>query len=260
MKKRIVSLLLALCLLCVCGLFASCSRVTTFMELTQAIGRTNALVDIAATLEVETETEVMGMNMSIPITVDMKVKGANSDNQISFSTVSMSLFGTEMVADVYQEGDWAYYSMDGMQYKMNISEEESEYDYTDDMKNMLRELPETLLEGLDFMKNDDGSKTISVALSNADFTELYEALLEDTSASNGVSIEELEVKDAVVSITIKDGYISVYEMEFTMTTAVEGVETSTDVAYKLTYDNPGQEVTITPPEGYQDFEEMDLAA
>lgn len=260
MKKRIVALLLALCIVCMCGLLASCSQLTTVVELAQAVERTNNLEDMDATLEVEMSMEIMGIEMNIPITADMKVKGMNSENPISFSTVSMSLLGTNVTVDVYQEGDWAYLSMDGMQYKMNISEAESEYDYTDDMKNMLQTLPEYLLEGIEFTENEDGSKTISVNISDEEFTELYDELLEDLSATSGVNPEDLEVSDAVVSITIKDGYVLEYDMEFTMAMTVEGVETDTDVAYKLTYNNPGQAVTITPPEGYQDFEEMELTA
>jgi hypothetical protein len=37
----------------------------------------------------------------------------------------------------------------------------------------------------------------------------------------------------------------------------EAVDCEVEVEMKVTYKNPGQPVTVTPPEGYQDYPEVD---
>ena len=48
------------------------------------------------------------------------------------------------------------------------------------------------------------------------------------------------------------------DIAFTMDMTVEGVSTTVEAKATVTYENPGQPVTVTPPEGYQDFEEISM--
>lgn len=260
MKKRIVSLLLALCIVCVCGLLASCNQVSTYMVVSQAIEKTEKLDSMAAEMEIEMTMSMMGMDITVPIKADVKAKGLQGDAPVTFAKMSMSMMGETMEFDMYQEGDWAYYVIADMKYKTNIAEAQAEYDYSDTMTDMLQDLPEDLLKDVELVKNEDGSRTMTVSLSDEQFTEIYEEILDDTSAEYGTSVNDLSISDAEISITVADGYISVFDMKFTMNMTVEGVETSADAAYNIKYKDLGKEVTITPPEGYQDFEEMDVTA
>lgn len=260
MKKRIVSLLLALCVFCMCGLLASCNQLSTFVVVSQALEKTAKLDSMEAKMEMEMEMSMMGMDITVPIDAEVKAKGLQGDNPVSLSDISTSVLGQTVEMVMYQEGDWAYYVVDDMKYKTNIAEAEAETDYTGVVTGLLQKLPEGLLEGIELVDNEDGSQTMSLELSGEQFTEIYADILDTTSAQYGDSISKFEISDASISITVKDGYVSVFDMAFTMDMTVEGVETSSDVVYKVSYLNPGQEVTITPPEGYQDFEEMDLTA
>lgn len=260
MKKRIVSLVLALCILCVGGLFTSCNQINTFGVIVQAMEKTKAMDSMAAEMKMQMDMEMEGMSLSIPVTADIKATGLDSDKPIMYTNMSMSMLGQTVDMEMYMEDGWAYIDAMGMQYKTNATEEISQYDYKDDIDAMLQEIPEELLKDAEFVENDDGSKTVFISISNEQFAEIYDDYIDSVNETAGTSVvEDMTISDAVVTITVADEYISVYDMKFTMTMNVEGVSTTTKVTASVTYENPGQEVTITPPEGYQDYEEMTLA-
>ena len=65
-----------------------------------------------------------------------------------------------------------------------------------------------------------------------------------------------------VEITVsEDGYVAEYNMEFDMemTMSMAGLEVtvSAEVEAEIEIENPGEPVTVTPPEGYQDYPEVD---
>jgi hypothetical protein len=67
---------------------------------------------------------------------------------------------------------------------------------------------------------------------------------------------DIKIEDAVVKITAANDYISLYEMEFTMSMEMQGIAVKIDATASIKYTNPGTPVTVTPPEGYQDFEDL----
>ena len=76
--------------------------------------------------------------------------------------------------------------------------------------------------------------------------------------------DELKAIGAEDATLDENGYVSVYKMAFDMNIDVETsgivVGTEASVEMEITFKNPGTAVTITPPEGYQDFPEVDLDA
>ena len=64
----------------------------------------------------------------------------------------------------------------------------------------------------------------------------------------------MQINDAVAKLTVAIGYVTSYDLSFTMEITMEGITSSAEATAAITYENPGQAVTITPPEGYQSFE------
>ena len=91
-------------------------------------------------------------------------------------------------------------------------------------------------------------------------------LVDADPAENALpSVEENGIAIGAEDATLdENGYVSVYKMAFDMNIDVETsgivVGTEASVEMEITFKNPGTAVTITPPEGYQDFPEVDLDA
>lgn len=255
--KRIISLVLALCVVCMCGVLVSCETESTFSVISTALDNTQALDYMDATMEMEINMESQGTTMSIPMTADIKANNLKSDNPVMSTEISMSMLGMTVDMKMYQEGEWAYYDALGMKYKTKITEETSEYDYSDDVDSMVQDLPEELLENIELVKSEDGSVTVTVAVPDEQFADIYDDYIDSLNSTTGYEDGDITITNAKVSITVKDEYLAVYDMSFNMNIDIEGVSSTADVTTKVTYNNPGEKVTVTPPEGYKDYKEMD---
>ena len=255
--KRIISLVLVLCMLFMCGILVSCETQSTFQVISTALDNTQALDYMDATMEMEINMESQGTTMSIPMTADIKANNLKSDNPVMSTEISMSMLGMTVDMKMYQEGEWAYYDALGMKYKTKITEETSEYDYTDDVDSMVQDLPEELFENIELVKGEDGSLTVTVAIPDEQFADIYDDYIDSLNSTTGYEDGDITVTDAKVSITVKDEYLSVYDMSFNMNIDIAGVSSAAEVTAKVTYNNLGEKVTVTPPDGYKDYEEMD---
>ena len=255
MKKRIVSVLLAVCLLCICFTFAGCKK-TTSEIISEALSKTRQLDCVSAELKMEMSMSAEGMSMDIPITADIQAKGLQGAAPVVATDLAISMFGMDVQMQLYQEGEWVYIVYGDMKYKMPAADATDDMDYTDNLGNMLQDIPEELLTDVQMVKEENGAMSATISFPEEQFAKIYDAFIGDMNTQIGVDIGEFAVRDAQVKITIADGYVSAYEMSFTMVMTVEGVETATDVKAGVTYKNVGEDVTVTPPEGYQDFQQI----
>lgn len=255
--KKVISLCLLLCILCTCLLPACSKTKSVFETVDEAIRKTQDLDSMVATMKMEMNMAMEGMTLSIPITAEIKATGLKSESPVVSTAMSTSMLGQKMDIDVYQEGTWAYVSMEGMSYKMDTSKAEAEYDFSGDVQDMLQALPEDLFKDIQPEKKDDGSVTVTIPIPEDTFTNIYDAMVDNVNSTAGMEADiDVKIENAVVKITVANSYISLYELEFSMTMVIEGTTTKTDVTASVAYSNPGASVTITPPEGYQDFEDF----
>lgn len=258
MKKRIISLLLVICFLC--AMLTACEETTSDM-INNALKKTQALDSMNAEMHIDMEMSMQGMTLSIPITAAIKATGLQKENPTVLTDVSMSMFGQNIDVQLYQEGEWSYLVIADMKYKAKTADLEGEYDYSGDVDSMLQSIPEELLKDVKAKKNDDGSQTVTVSIPDEQFSEIYSEFLKDINSTTGADVDttDLKIKDAVVTITVLNGYISVYDMELTMDMTVSDVATTSKIKASVTYKDPGKDVQITPPSGYQSFEELDTS-
>ncbi len=263
MKTAIRFLNVALALL-LCVALTACGKPTTYEVVSEAVDKTLALDGMSATMEMNMNMEMasMGTTVEIPMTTTVKASGLQSDDPVILTTVSMTLMGINMDTTTYIEGDYMYMSVMGENYKVKM-EDMSEYDGMSDVDNLIKALPEELLSEIAATEHADGTKTVKVSVPDDMLNTIYSELISQVqaSAAEGATITTCTITDAEVEITIdKNGYISIYDMSFLMDfgMSVEGIsmDVSTDVDVKVTYENPGEPVTVTPPAGYQDFTEI----
>lgn len=263
MKKRLFALFLAMCLSVVGVLLSSCQREPTAEELlNKASEKTAALESYSAVMDMKINMNIMGISMDVPMTVDMKVKNLQP-NPTVLAKYNMSMFGQDIAMDLYMEDGWMYLSMqgtdftEGQQYKTNYDEVMDEYDFTGDMQDLMQDIPEDLLADVVPVKNDDGSRTVTVSIPDDVFDEVFTDLIAEMGEVSG-AVGDVAIKDAVMEATVlKSGYYSDYKVEFTMTMNVSGMETDCSASVSVHFNDPGTKVEVTPPEGYQDYPELE---
>ena len=257
MKKFTSLILIVLSLLMMLSL-ASCNKETTSEIINNAVKKTNALKEYEAKMDIVIDMSMAGMTMNIPMNVVTKVKNADTDTPTVLATTKTSVFGQEITTETYMDDEYVYVSMDGEGYKMSIEDSDGEYDYASDIDDMLKNLPNDLIENIELTKNNDGSLTLNVNIPKEAFVEIFDDFVEDMNeASGGASIDGVEISNCKVAITVKDDYIKNYDISFNMEMTVEGMKTNSCVTAKMEFVNPGNAVTITPMDGYESFEEFD---
>lgn len=266
MKRRLLSLLLAMMVLCTGVLFTACVKEGAPDEtespsvsdvINGALEKTQNLDSIAAEMKMEMNMAMEGMTMSVPMTAKIKAKDIRGESPVISAVISMEMFGESIDIEMYQEGQWAYIAMDDMKYKASVEDMGAEYDYADDVTDMLQKIPEELLADAELVKAEDGSQTVTISFPEEKFAEIYNDFIEGVNSDTETDVEDMKMSDTVVKITVNNGYVTVYDIAFTMEMAVEEATSQIEVKATLTYGNPGEAVTVTPLEGYQDFEEMD---
>lgn len=262
MKKRMISLITALCI--ICGLLAACGSESesksTAETINEAIKKTQALDSITAEMETQMDMVMEGMTISVPTTTEIKAKGLQGDNPVSSSSLSTIVSGESVDLELYQEGEWIYFVLNDWKYKVGVADAKSELGYTNDVNGMLKELPAELLQDVTPIQNENGSQTVSLSIPDEQFAVLYSDLIAQYDMGSDADVSEVEISNAGMTVTITDGYVSFYDMEFTMTMEINGVSSAIGIKVTINYKDLGTEVTVTPPADYQTFETFDLSS
>ena len=258
--KKIVSLILVLSLAAM--LFVACNTQTTEQLFNGAIEKTAKLDSMDAVMEITMDMTANGQTITIPMTYTILSQGLTGDSPVSLlgATISMSSgdYSYDMEMQIYTEGDWAYVSADGLNYKMKMEDLQGETGVSDQSDAMMQKLSEDLFKDVTPVKNSDGSQTVTVSIPTEQFADLFDEMIDSMTSNAGVAVDDLTISNAQAVITVKDGYVTTYKISFTMGMTVEGVQIETNANASITYNDPGKQVTVTPPEGYQNFEELSL--
>ncbi len=254
MKKKILSLTLVVCLLLGTMVFASCNKKTLADVISEAIENTQKLDSYAADLEMNMKMDMQGVSMDVPMTISLEVEGQTTESPKLKGSISMTMLEQTVTTDMYSDGEWTYMVLMGQGMKMKSEEADSDYAETANM--MLKQLPQSVFVDKEFTENADGSLTFTTDLSSEMFNEIFSEFANEMIASNlGEEGAEVEFGDAKITITVADGYIKEYVMEYTMAMDVQGVAADVAVVTSLNYTKYSG-VTVTFPEGYENFEEM----
>ena len=74
--------------------------------------------------------------------------------------------------------------------------------------------------------------------------------------AEGMAVSAENIRDAKVTVSLKDGYVLSEGVTFAMTLTEESVgEVTIEVVMNATYQNLGKAVTVQAPNGYEEYEE-----
>ena len=267
--KKILSVLLVICIACSALFMVSCGNENGNVDnsvsakdlVKNAVEKTENADAVSGKMSLKMSMSIMGMSMEVPMDMDIKILDAQSEFPKAYIDLSMSMLGTDMDMSIYTENGWGYYEYNGASYKAYIGDEGDEY--TSMANNLVEALPDNILEGKKVIKNSDGTKSVTVELSKEEFGNIYADFVKEMYSSlmgTVTDIEDLEIDDIVLTYTVApSGYLSKYEMSFKMGVNVEGLSTTMTVDSSMDYiEFDPAKITITPPAGYQDFVETEL--
>lgn len=256
---------LALCVLMVLSAFAftSCAKEPTAYELVyEAMEKMSALDSLELEQKMDMKMDMMGMTMDVPMSVKIKGKHIKSDSPILRADMTTTMMETSVDSVVYIESGYVFLTSLSDSYKMKLADVEQEYNVLEDLTSVFRCPAESVFEGVEIIKNDDGTRTVSLALTQEDYFAAYgdhsATLLGELGLEGNASFTDIKI-DITVN---KEGYLCGFKMScgiaVTVTEMGMDIPVTATVAIDSKYYNFGANVTITPPEGYQDFEELSL--
>lgn len=279
MKKKILSITLAVCILVSLFTLTSCAKETPFTLVKNAVEKTSALDAIDVDMTMDMSMDMMGISMTVPMTVDMQATGLKTEAPKIYTNMKTETSGIEMTVEMYQDGEYFYITIPMLgNIKTKASALVADYDSMADVESMLKVLPEELFtEEVAIVENEDGTKTVAIDIADEKFNELYKDFVDGATATiaEGTELKDFALANAKVEVTVnEDGYVAVYkiafDMEMTLSMGEEmadlgmgEMEVSATVDSVITYNDPGATVTVTPMENLDSFEEIteeDLAA
>lgn len=208
------------------------------------------LSDLSCMIEMEMKMSVEGMELVIPMTMDTKIKDYASSNPTSYIKMTMSMLGQEMAYDIYQVDGWVYTAANGTKVKTRADSAGA----TTDMDDIVKELPTDIVNKFEFVENADGSQSITIKIPEETFSEIFAELMESTASTTGET-GDMSISNAIVDITVKDGYYTEYNMSFDMKMVSEGTEVDASVTASVDYKDLGKPVTIDLPNDLNTYQD-----
>ena len=271
MKRNVTRILvLALALSMLLLTFAACGKKeTAFSLLSDAIEKMEAQGSMEMNLNMDMEMKLAGVTVEIPMTMHYVVDRLDTEAPRLLMDMTMAMMGQEIDMTVYSESDGVYYliyNMMGIEMNMKTSDEEvvGSMGASSANTDMIRLIPEEYLADTEIVINEKGEKEISISLKPEVFGEIFSDVVESNTANatGDGSVESMEIRSAnIVYRFNEEGYFTSGEMSYDMTFKVsaDGVSMDTEATVAATFEylNPGKDVTVTPPEGYLDFPDMD---
>ena len=225
-----------------------------YQLMTDAVEKAKLLNDFKANVDIGVSFKMMGMEMDMPTSIALCVKGAKTEAREFSYAMTMSAMGMEITQNVYFK-DGFYYMDDGVnrvKYPYSLENEKS-YGYEADIDMLLKTLPEKFFEGVEVERNADGTKTIRLVGVETIFR-YYTELTESLKESLGYNL--LWAGGDVTVVIASDGSLQSYMVELRPDAFIEGIQTSFDITYGITYENDGAPIVPTVPERMEEYQSM----
>ncbi len=209
-----------------------------------------------------------GTTMEIPMEIHIVADSLDTDKPRMLMEMGMTMMEQDMDITVYDESTGIYYivyAMAGTEMKMQTSDKEiADSMGNSDAYDFVSVIPENVLENTEIKTEENGLRSISVALDSETFNELFDGVVGEVSgsAAGDTEVSSMTISNANVTYRFDAaGNIVSGEMSFDIQLVMEymGMEMAATVGATASfeYTNPGATVTVTPPEGYLEFPNSD---
>lgn len=250
--KKISSILLSAVL--VLSLLAGCAS-DPKAALMKAVEKNNTLTSYESNMDIKMKVETAGVTMDMPITGNVKV--AQKDGKMVMSTdMNMETMGVKMAIKIYMADNFMYMDILNQKMKMEVPMDELQ-----NAEKSLGGLDQDVIKEVKTESADGGTK-YTVTVDETKMKDFAEAILAKSQVGTGgsaaaglQSLEGATFSNVQMYLIIgKDGYVTEQWVSMDMTMTTPATEAAAEMEMKMSVDmtntfvNPGQEVTITPPE------------
>lgn len=225
-------------------------KVDLYTLVKNATEKTLAAKSYDAKVKLVMDGDIMGQKSKIE--GDLAVKMNDGKISIAGAATSTAFGQTESnEVEYFFDGSYAYMSMYGEGYKMACTAEEFSKEYGSATEQIVV-LPQSLFAGL----SGDGSNVV-VTMDEATCESLFgDDVIELCYDIVGNDLNQVTTKDAKVTLSVKGDYLASYKVEFT---CEMGLTDKAVYVYsqETTFVSVGAAVTVTGPNGYENFYLMD---
>ncbi|MBQ4097406.1 MAG: hypothetical protein IJC62_04520 [Clostridia bacterium] len=253
--KRIISAALALVLIASTVLFASCESKSAQDTVNESVVKAKTADAYEASLSIVVAMHYEGDDDEIwPEEIHVVKKGATGDKPEIVHQRTMYFLGMPFAILTYTDsGEWGYVATVDSTYKTPYEGIAQTID-TKEIDRLLFKFPPMVFENAGIIRNDDGSTTYHLDVEKNLFHELYGKLLDTMKERMEVEDSRLiRISNARVEITLDDGNLRDYDIFFDMASDGKEFPKNASVTVELDYLAFGDDVVLTPPEGYLDF-------
>ncbi len=259
MKRRIYTAVL--CVLAALVLGSGCSADSAYSLTRRAIAKAEALDAADITVEASITMSGEGLSYDVPLTYHMKANGLQGDSPTLLLDIPFDIHGVSTRIQPYIEDDWVYVAVEDVESWKQHIDDFGTLPTWQDIRGIVKTLPREQLADVQPTQNEDGSRTVSVTLTNEAFQSLYASAANILGEERPDGMDGASVTHARADITVdSNGYVSSYRVAFTAHVTADVAGSSLSLSYDtdiiVRYHNAGQPVTLTPPAGYQDFSQV----
>jgi len=221
-----------------------------------AMKKTNEATSMSAVMTMDMAMDVMGTKTETNMTFNIQASMADPEKPVISMAGTMNIMEQEMPYSYYYDGEWMYVLVYGEGYKMRASLEEFQQE-AGGTGELMVDLPKELFEGVTATTEDGVTKVELTANSDA-FKNLYNEMLKELFADVlGENTDPVVVDEVKIVVSVADGYVKGFDMSFKASYTIGEDYIIYDVTESVVYESINEEVTPTPPEGYENFGEMD---
>ena len=237
MKNKIVACLLVLSMLCVGFMFTGCSE-TAAEVVEPAFDNSLALDDYKATLVVSVKSDNETQPVDESVTTEIELSGKKM-------YVKTGVTGDEKKAsEYYTDGEYVYSYIGKMGNKKKLTKDNA-LTYAEDLEKIFLAPDSADLEELEVVENDDGTKSVSIAIPDEELNENYAEIVSATSVFSAANTTVVLYGGKLDVVINEAGYIVSYKLSCKTDRTWIGQQLVHDVTFDISFDQPGAEVTVT---------------
>ena len=254
--KKIVSLLLLTVMLCSAMLFTSCGK-TTEEIVVEEIEKILASENVEGHTSIVASSSIEDAGVTLSDSFKFQVNGNNTENEVYLASGSYA--GNKV--SVYKEG--SYYYVEFLKNRVKVeSDEDSDkiYGLYMSSKDIIKPIDFTKAIEYKIEEKETGDKVVTLTYQPLYFKSIYKAHIAYAFGVEEDKVEkEIPLSQCNVVIGLRaDNTISSYQISYSHSKEIYHGTVKTRVSAQNLYYQYGKkaEVTITPPENYQDFDEI----
>ena len=204
----------------------------------------------------QTVTEnLMGNTSTVKADYTLKASLGDPAKPLMGLDGEIEMEGEKMPYTYYFDGAWMYYVMYGEGFKAQATMEEFKED-AGGIDSLFTDLPKAIFDGVT-AKTEGNTTKVELTADSETIKAMYTELITDMFYDVvGDIITPVVVSDVKIVVSVADGYVMGYDLSFKSSYTIGSDSVSYDYSQSVVFESIDKAVTITPPDGYENFMEM----